>query len=164
MDAHIPRTDNPHNLTPALIQLGNLKNYPTASLGDLRAPDAANPKYVINTSLGAYLSEFFTAQAATIDSKFSTATTTITNMGNTLSTLQTNIVDLAKKADDASKANTAALQAINQASTKAQTNKLDLASSLSYVDDQYQNYVTQAIENARQDGYTNGYSAGLAAK
>jgi hypothetical protein len=164
MDAHIARTDNPHALTAAQVQLGNLRNYSTASLAELKAPDAANPKYVINTSVGAYLTEFFTTQSTAIDAAFSSANTRLGTMTTKLNDMQTDITNLAKKADDASKANTDALDAIAQASTKTQTNKLDLASSLSYVDSQYQTYVTQAIEHARQDGFSKGYSAGLAAK
>ena len=163
MDAHIARTDNPHNVTPAQIGLGNLLNYGVATLADLNNPVAGNPKYLVNTVVSPWVQGFFTAQQGRINDNFAT-------INNRITTVSTQ----AQSASDAALvAQTAAQNAVTQsqtAATAAQSavdianlNKQSVVDALSSVNTQFSTYVAQAVSAARDAGYAAGYAAGLAA-
>lgn len=163
IDAHIARTDNPHGTTAVQIGLGNLWNYGVATLAEITNPDQANPKYVINTSLGQYLSGVVTTLQGTITSTFATITQSINQVGTQATAASAAALAASTAAQAAITKNTAALNQATTALSVANANKQSVTNALSTVNTQFDTYVAQAVDAARNAGYAAGYAAGIAA-
>lgn len=164
MDAHILGKNNDHQVTKGQVGLALLENYAPAVLADLNNPSSAQPKYVTNVVLAAWLSAYFQTQRTSID--------------NTLQGINTAIAEVSQLAQQASQlanqASTAAAEAVTQneqaeqlaasALLQAQENEAGVAGSVSSVNTLFSTYVAAAVAAAKAEGYDQGYAAGLAAR
>lgn len=159
IDAHIINYGNPHSVTATQVGLGNVNNYPLATLADLTTPVPGTNKYVTNTVLGQWLNTYFTnditatlgtvatdAAAAVVAANAAHAAATAT-----LATATT----LAGTLTSVSGQVTAALAAANQTTT-------DAASSTSAATTLLSTYAATAIAAAQATYYAKGYADGLA--
>lgn len=163
MDAHIARTDNPHGVTKALVGLSNVLNYATAIIDDLNAPDSANPLYVTNVVLAAWLSQYFTAQAASIATTVAAINASITSALNAATDAKTAALAAQNSANLATNQTAQAVNSANAALTQAQLNATAVLNSQSAAMALISQYVTQAVAAAETAGYDRGYAAGRAA-
>lgn len=159
MDAHIARTDNPHGLTPAQLDLDLLMNYAVATSAELASPDAASPKYVTNVILAAYLTSYFSTQQANITSAIADVTTqlaTLTTQANAAkATAEAAAITAAAATSSAAAAATTGTAALAQANANA----LSATASAAAIQTLFEQYVTTAVANA----YAQGFAAGKAA-
>ena len=164
MDAHISNYNNPHGVTPAQIGLGNVQNYGVASLADITSPVSGNPKYVTNTVLGPWLTNYFAATSNATNAQLATLTTSSNNTLTAANTAQANAASALAAANAAQAQVTTTLAQVNTALGVANQIETDAANATAAATALVESYIAQAVTSAESNYYALGYAAGLAAQ
>lgn len=164
MDVHISDYNNPHQVTKAQINLGNVLNYGVATLSELTTPDQASPKYVTNVNLNAYLSDWFTTQQNSISASFTSLNASVSSAATSAQSAIVQAQAAQAAADQAISQGNSTLAIVQAAQLIANQNAQNIANAVSTVTTYFTTYVAQATTNSYNSGYAAGYAAGLAAK
>ena len=166
MDAHVLNTSNPHNVTAAQVGLGNLQNYGVATLSDLQTPVSGTPKYVINTTLGSYLTAYFNAQTSNINAGLATLTNNVATAANNATAALTAANGANTAANNAVSAINGAVTASTNALAAATANVTAAAGAATAAQTLLNAYTAEAVTAAQiayySKGYTDGHAAALA--
>lgn len=163
MDAHILDKNNPHEVTAAQLNLGNVKNYAEAILSDIENPQLNEPKYITNISLALWLNAYKTTMNQQYATSLSTIATQLNGFVSQINTLTTIANTALTQAQSAAEDITTALNTATQALAVADENKTSIVNAKAAADTVVAEYVTAAVTAARAAGYADGYADGLAA-
>lgn len=162
MDAHIARTDNPHNVTAAQVGLGNLQNYAPATLAQLRAPNSGTPHYVTDDIAGAYITERLAALNTSFTSLLATLQATVTSLSTTITGDNTSISNVNAQIQALQDSLSSPTNTANQALTVANTLNAAAGNSSTAAQALIQTYLTDALTRATAQAYAQGHADALA--
>lgn len=164
IDAHILRTDNPHQVTKAQVGLDLVQNYAVATAEDLDTPVESSPKYVTNIELAHWLSTYFANQALQLKTE-SDALHLVAEDAKTLSqSMLDRTNDLNSSVQSALTLTSTAIQTAQAAVVESNQALVSSQSSETAAVTLLQDYVVQAVAAATSDAYARGYQDGVKAK
>lgn len=163
MDAHIGDHNNPHQLTPGQLGLGNVRNYAEAVVGDLTTPNQADPKYITNITLATWLVSFMATKNQAYADSLNAIGTQLSSLATAANTATTGAQAAAAAAQTATSNTTQAISLAQATLDQANANEASIVNAQTAAQAAITAYVTQAVAAADAAGYSRGYADGQAA-